>query len=76
MLPSLSRGMRVALVLALSAGYIGWHTQKAFAHAKANNGDDDSASSGGGGDDDDDDDDGRQFNASEGRHQRCRSISD
>lgn len=52
MLPSLSRGMRVALVLALSAGYIGWHTHDAF--AKKGGGDDDSAS----GDDDDDDDDG------------------
>jgi hypothetical protein len=59
MLPSLSRGMRVALVLALSAGYIGWHTHAAFAKAKNNNGDDDSASSGGGGDDDDDDDGGK-----------------
>ncbi len=51
MLPSLSRGMRVALVLALSAGYIGWHTHDAF----AKKGDDDSAS----GDDDDDDDDAK-----------------
>lgn len=59
MLPSLSRGMRVALVLALSAGYIGWHTHAAFAKAKANNGDDDSTSSSGGGDDDDDDDGGK-----------------
>lgn len=52
MLPSLSRGMRVALVLALSAGYIGLHTHKAFAKK---GGDDDSAS----GDDDDDDDDSK-----------------
>ena len=51
MLPSLSRGMRVALVLALSAGYIGWHSHDAFAK-KGGGGDDDSAS----GDDDDDDD--------------------
>jgi hypothetical protein len=58
MLPSLSRGMRAALVLALCAGYIGWHTHKVFAHAKTNNGDDDGASSAGGGGDDDDDDDG------------------
>ena len=55
MLPSLSRGMRVALVLALSAGYIGWHTHDAFAK-KGGGGDDDSAS---GGDDDDDDDGGK-----------------
>ena len=52
MLPSLSRGMRVALVLVLSAGYIGWHTHDAFAKK---GGDDDSAS----GDDDDDDDDAK-----------------
>jgi hypothetical protein len=58
MLPSLSRGMRAALVLALCAGYIGWHTHSAFAKGKTNNGDDDSAS-GGGGDDDDDDDGGK-----------------
>jgi hypothetical protein len=53
MLPSLSRGLRLALVLALSAGYIGWqgHGHPAFAKA----GDDDEE----GGDDDkvkDDDD--------------------
>jgi hypothetical protein len=53
MLPSLSRGVRVALVLALSAGYIGLHTHDAF--AKKGGGDDDSAS----GDDDDDDDDSK-----------------
>jgi hypothetical protein len=56
MLPSLSRGMRVALVLALCAGYIGWHTRSVFAKGKPSYGDDDGASSGGGGDDDDDDD--------------------
>ena len=59
MLPSLSRGLRLALVLALSAGYLGWngHGQSAFAKP----GDDDDE----GGDDDDnkglkDDDDGAQ----------------
>src|SRR5690349_16950629 len=33
MLPSLSRGLRLALVLALSAGYVGWdgHGHSAFA---------------------------------------------
>jgi hypothetical protein len=48
MLPSLSRGLRLALVLALSAGYVGWHGHghSAFA-AKAGDDDDDS-----GGDDD------------------------
>jgi hypothetical protein len=43
--------MRVALVLALSAAYIGWHTHDAYAKKS---GDDDSSS----GDDDDDDDGG------------------
>lgn len=48
MLPSLSRGLRLALVLALSAGYLGWqgHDRSAFA-AKPGDDDDDS-----GGDDD------------------------
>ena len=57
MLPSLSRGLRLALLLALSAGYVGWdgHGHSAFA-AKPGDDDDDS-----GGEDDDkgpkDDDD-------------------
>jgi hypothetical protein len=46
MLPSFSRGLRLALVLALSAGYVTWHSHVAYA-AK---GDDDEE----GGDDDDD----------------------
>ena len=57
MLPSLSRGLRLAMVLALSAGYLGWHGHGHSASAaKAGDDDDDS-----GGDDDDkgpkDDDD-------------------
>ena len=50
MLPSLTRGMRVALVLALSAGYVTWHTHDAFAKK---GGDDDSGGDDDGGDDDD-----------------------
>jgi hypothetical protein len=47
MLPSLSRGLRLALVLALSAGYLGWHGHghSAFA-AKPAAGDDDDESGG------------------------------
>ena len=50
MLPSFSRGLRLALVLALSAGYIGWHGHGHAAFAKPS-GDD--------GDDDDDSDKGK-----------------
>ncbi len=51
MLPSFSRGLRLALVLALSAGYVAWHghSQPAFAAA------DDEEDEGGGDDDDGDD---------------------
>jgi hypothetical protein len=67
MLPSLSRGMRAVLIMALGASYIGWHTHDAFAKGAGDDaGDDDDDDDGGGGDkgdkgdkgDDDDDDDG------------------
>jgi hypothetical protein len=45
MLPSFSRGLRLALVLAMSVGYVAWHGHTQLAFAK-------------GGDDDDDGDDG------------------
>jgi hypothetical protein len=48
MLPSLSRGLRLALVLALSAGYVTWHGHGQSAYAAKGDDDDD------GGDDDDD----------------------
>lgn len=48
MLPSLSRGLRLALVLALSAGYVTWHGHVRLAEA---------APKGGGDDDDDSSDD-------------------
>ena len=48
MLPSLSRGLRLALVLALSAGYVTWHGHVRLADAAPKGGDDDE-----GGDDDD-----------------------
>lgn len=54
MLPSFSRGLRLALVLALSVGYVAWHGHSQLAFAKG--GDDDEE--GGGGDDDGGDDDG------------------
>jgi len=47
MLPSFSRGLRLALVLALSAGYVAWHGHGHPAYAKG----------GGGGDNDDEDGD-------------------
>jgi hypothetical protein len=49
MLPSLSRGLRLALVLALSAGYVTWHGHGQSAYAAKGDDDDE-----GGGDDDDD----------------------
>jgi hypothetical protein len=49
MLPSLSRGLRLALVLALSAGYITWHGHVRLAEAAPKGGGDDDE----GGDDDD-----------------------
>jgi hypothetical protein len=49
MLPSFSRGLRLALVLALSVGYVAWHGHGHSAYAKGG-GDDDEE----GGDDDDD----------------------
>lgn len=49
MLPSLSRGLRLALVLALSAGYITWHGHARLAEAAPKGGGDDDE----GGDDDD-----------------------
>lgn len=60
MLPSLSRGLRLALVLALSAGYVTWHGHARLA---------DAAPKGGGGDDDeggDDDDSGAKDEGDEG----------
>jgi len=48
MLPSLSRGLRLALVLALCAGYVAWHGHGHSAYAAKGGGDDDE-----GGDDDD-----------------------
>ena len=50
MLPSLSRGLRLALVLALSAGYVSWygHVRPAYAAPKGGGDDDDDS-----GDDDD-----------------------
>ncbi|HET9624175.1 MAG TPA: hypothetical protein VFP84_22535 [Kofleriaceae bacterium] len=68
MLPSFSRGLRLALVLALSAGYIGWqgHAHSAYAAKKGaddsdsdgdedSNGDEDSDKGDKGGDDTDED---------------------
>jgi hypothetical protein len=49
MLPSLSRGLRLALVLALSAGYITWHGHARLAEAAPKGGGDEDE----GGDDDD-----------------------
>ncbi len=49
MLPSLSRGLRLALVLALSAGYITWHGHARLVEAAPKGGGDDDE----GGDDDD-----------------------
>ena len=54
MIPSLSRGLRAALVLALSMGYVAWHTHAAFAKSKGGDGDDSSDD----GDDSSDDDGG------------------
>jgi len=51
MLPKLSRGLRLALMLTLSVGYVGWHGHHHAAYAKGG-GDDD-----GGGDDGGDDPD-------------------
>jgi hypothetical protein len=48
MLPSFSRGLRLALVLALSTGYVAWHGHGHVAYAKGGDDDDE------GGDDDDD----------------------
>ncbi|MEO7730049.1 MAG: hypothetical protein ABIY55_03685 [Kofleriaceae bacterium] len=53
MLPSFSRGLRLALVLALSVGYVAWHGHSQLAFAKGG-GDEEE---GGGGDDDSGDDD-------------------
>lgn len=56
MLPSFSRGLRLALVLALSVGYVAWHGHRHPAYAK------------GGGDDDEegDDDDSKGDKGDEG----------
>jgi hypothetical protein len=54
MLPSFSRGLRLALVLALSAGYVAWHGHSQLAFATADDEDEEE----GGGDDDDGGDDG------------------
>jgi hypothetical protein len=55
MLPSFSRGLRLALVLALSVGYVAWHGHSQPAFAKGGGGGDEEE--GGGGDDDSGDDD-------------------
>jgi hypothetical protein len=62
MLPSFSRGLRLALVLALSVGYVAWHGHRHPAYAKGGGdqdeeGDDDD-SKGGKGDEDVDEGDG------------------
>jgi hypothetical protein len=44
MLPSLSRGLQLALVLALSAGYVAWHGHERLAYAAPKGGDDDEES--------------------------------
>lgn len=56
MLPSFSRGLRLALVLAVSAGYIGWqgHAHSASAAKKGADSDSDSDSDEGDGDEDSD----------------------
>jgi hypothetical protein len=54
MLPSFSRGLRLALVLALSVGYVAWHGHSQPAFAKGGGGGDEEE---GGGDDDGGDDD-------------------
>lgn len=56
MLPSLSRGLRLALVLALSAGYVTWHGHVRLAEAAPK----------GGGDDDEGGDDGDSGSKDEG----------
>lgn len=56
MLPSFSRGLRLALVLALSAGYVMWHGHGQLASAKPSDDDEDSG----------DDDEGGGKNVGEG----------
>lgn len=65
MLPSFSRGLRLALWLALGAGYVAWHGHTHAAYAKGS--DDDQ----GGGDDDDDkgDDKGEEDQPEEDKDQ-------
>jgi hypothetical protein len=64
MLPSFSRGLRLALVLALSVGYVAWHGHGHSAYAKGGGdeeeggGDDDDSDKGGKGDEPDDGDTG------------------
>src|SRR3954469_6154395 len=50
------RGLRLALVLLVSVGYVSWHSHTHAAYAKGGGDDDDDG--GGGGDDDGGDDDG------------------
>lgn len=52
MLPSFSRGLRLALTLALAAGYVAWHGHGHAAYAKPSSDDDESS-------EDDDDDKGK-----------------
>ncbi|MDB4954110.1 MAG: hypothetical protein JWO36_1679 [Myxococcales bacterium] len=52
MLPSLSGGLRLALVLALSVGYVAWHGHAHSAFAKGGGGDDGGDDGEDGGDDD------------------------
>ena len=61
MLPSFSRGLRLALVLALSVGYVAWHGHSQPAFAKG--GEDEEE---GGGDDDGGDDDGAKATEDDG----------
>lgn len=56
MLPSFSRGLRLALVLALSAGYVMWHGHGQLASAKPSDDDEEGG----------DDDEGGQKNGGEG----------
>jgi hypothetical protein len=53
MLPSFSRGLRLALVFTVSVGYVAWHGHAHSAYAKGGGDDDGGDEEDGGGDDDD-----------------------
>lgn len=61
---SLSRGLRLALVLAMSLGYVGWHAQPAFADDEEEEEDEDEGGGDeddeGGGDEDEEDEEGEE----------------